>query len=173
MIKNKANHFLRILEELSDANVEFVVGGGVAVVLHGIERSTIDIDLSLYMTRDNIRKFIEVMKKEGMRPNVPVSADVLLDPTMIKKMIEEKHAIVFSFIHPDELFKRVDIFLTEDLSYSNLVKNSEIMKLGKSNIRIVSKKKLLELKKAISPLRNKDIFDIKALEEILRENDDD
>jgi hypothetical protein len=38
-----SNHINEILFALTDAEVEFIVGGGVAAVLHGVERVTLDI----------------------------------------------------------------------------------------------------------------------------------
>ncbi len=44
------NHLNEILMVLSEKNVEFVVAGGVAVVLHEVERLTLDLDLAVKMT---------------------------------------------------------------------------------------------------------------------------
>ncbi len=41
------NHLELILSELKMQNVRFIVCGGVAAVLHGVERMTMDIDISL------------------------------------------------------------------------------------------------------------------------------
>jgi len=37
-------HHETILNALSDAGVEFIVGGGMACILHGVERLTMDVD---------------------------------------------------------------------------------------------------------------------------------
>ena len=43
----------------------------------------------------------------------------------------------------------------------------EIIKVDQYDIKIISSKRLLEMKKAIKPLRDKDVFDIRALEKII------
>ena len=42
-----SNHINEILFALADEGVEFILGGGVAAVLHGVERVTLDIDLDI------------------------------------------------------------------------------------------------------------------------------
>ena len=58
-----SNHINEILFALTDAQVEFVVGGGVAAVLHGVERVTLYIHLALDMDPANVKKFLRVMDK--------------------------------------------------------------------------------------------------------------
>jgi hypothetical protein len=53
-----SNHINEILFALTDAEVEFIVGGGVAAVLHGVEPVTLDIDLALDMEPANVEKFL-------------------------------------------------------------------------------------------------------------------
>ena len=38
-----------ILRSLADARIEFIVGGGVACVFHGVERVTMDVDVAVQM----------------------------------------------------------------------------------------------------------------------------
>jgi hypothetical protein len=51
-----SNHIKEILFALTDAEVAFIVGGGVATVFHGVERVTLDIDLALDMEPANVEK---------------------------------------------------------------------------------------------------------------------
>lgn len=41
-----SNYISEILLAPSDAEVRFIAGGGVAAVLHGVERSTLDVDVA-------------------------------------------------------------------------------------------------------------------------------
>ena len=56
-----------LLETLSEARVDYVLVGGLAVQLHGYMRSTFDIDLVLAMNDENLCRFIEVAKDAGIR----------------------------------------------------------------------------------------------------------
>lgn len=156
---------------LHDSNVEFIIGGGVALVLHGIERMTLDLDIALDLTTENVAGFLNVMKKNSMIPRVPVSGNSLSDPIAVEHMIKEKNAVVFSFIDPDEPLKQVDVFLRAELQYNVLKKDSMICELEGRRIRVISPEKLLQLKKAIDPPRPKDVFDITELRNLIDSTD--
>ena len=47
-----------LLKKLSDAKVEFVLVGGLAVALHGYQRLTMDVDVVLAMDEENLQRFI-------------------------------------------------------------------------------------------------------------------
>jgi hypothetical protein len=52
------NYLKKMLVTLADAGVEFVVGGGVACVLHGVERVTLDLDVAVQMNAPNLDRLI-------------------------------------------------------------------------------------------------------------------
>src|SRR5205823_11136626 len=93
-----SNHINEILFALTDAEVEFVVGGGVAAVLHGVERVTLDIDLALDMDPANVEKFLRVMQDLRLQPRAPVPARDLMSHEAVQRMVAEKGALVFSFV---------------------------------------------------------------------------
>jgi predicted nucleotidyltransferase len=53
------------LVELLDANVEFILIGGYAVIFHGYVRTTGDMDLWLKPDNINKEKFLNVLSKSG------------------------------------------------------------------------------------------------------------
>jgi hypothetical protein len=99
--------YREILSALAKAKVEFIIGGGVACVLQGVERVTMDVDLAVAMTPQNLPIFLKVMKDSGLRPRVPIAPETLLDPRVVQAIVEEKHALVFSFLDPDEPIRHV------------------------------------------------------------------
>jgi hypothetical protein len=48
------NYLKETLVTLADAGVEFAVGGGVACVLHGVERVTLDLDVAVQIARSMV-----------------------------------------------------------------------------------------------------------------------
>jgi hypothetical protein len=111
------NHLKDILQELTEQGVQFVVCGGVAVVLHGVERMTLDLDLVIEMSHENLQRFIDAMRALNLVPRVPVPPEALLDETSRRKMREEKGALVFTFHDIKNPFRQVDIFLTNEPSF--------------------------------------------------------
>ena len=106
------NNYLReILENLVEQDVKFIICGGVAAVLHGVERMTIDLDISLDLEYTHLEKFLFFIKKMNFVPRVAIPANSILDPLKRKMMVEEKNALVFTFIDPDKPYRQIDIFL--------------------------------------------------------------
>lgn len=166
-MKNSNAALVDILNKLNDTGVKFVIAGGVAVVLHGVERLTMDIDASISFEEENIKKFLTVMDDLGLKPRLPVPAETLLDKEKVRIMIEEKNALVFTFIHPENSIKQVDVFLTDNLKYENLIDSCVDMELDGGILKVLSKEKLVELKLKVDPMRDKDMFDIKELQKLI------
>jgi hypothetical protein len=166
----RLNHLKDIILSLAENDVKFIICGGVALVLHGVERMTMDLDISIDLTDDNIRKFLKTMKSLNLVPRAPVPADSLLDPAKRDLMINDKNALVFTFIDTKNPFRQVDIFLIDKLSYDFLKDDVETISVSNYEIKLVSKKGLLKMKRAIKPRRDKDVFDIHVLKRLIHEN---
>ena len=156
-------HYEEILSALVEADVDFIVGGGVACVLHGVERVTMDVDLAVATDPDNFARFLAVMESLGLKPRVPIDPRSLLDKAVLDHIIHEKHALVFSFLDPDQPTRHVDMFLRSDLNHEALADHVETVEFRRKRLKLISKQKLLEIKLAIDPPRQKDQIDIEFL----------
>ena len=87
-------------------------------------------------------------------------------------MIDDKHAVVFTFIDVKNPYKQVDVFLLEELSFETLFKDVEEIAINNMQIKIVTKKKLLEMKNNIEYKRDKDYFDIEVLTKRIEEENE-
>ncbi|MCR9145552.1 MAG: nucleotidyl transferase AbiEii/AbiGii toxin family protein [bacterium] len=161
------NHLQNLLLSLSRAGVRFVVCGGVAAVLHGVERLTVDLDVSVEMSGENLERFLSVLAKLGLEPRVPVPAEALLDPEKIDWMVQEKNALVFTFIDPENLYRQLDVFLAPGFAYEILIKNADRISIDGQEISVLSIPELLAMKRRVDPPRDKDLLDIRALEDLL------
>ena len=161
------NYYADMLLALQEANVNFIVAGGVACVLHGVERLTMDLDLALEMTDENLGRFIEVANKLNLKPRVPVPITFLANADNREIMIKEKNALVFSVVDPLIPMKHIDIFLTAENSYESLVQSCDTIDLRGKNIKVASKNKIIEMKSRITPPREKDNFDISELKKLI------
>ena len=155
-----------LLKELSAADVKYVICGGVACVLHGVERATFDIDLSVSFEKSNLEKILLVARKFGLKPRIPEPVESLLDEIKRKEWYEKKNALVYTFVS-DNSPLQLDIFLQYPMSFEELTENSKLIIIDNVSMNVSSPEDLLFVKKLINPLRDKDITDIKALEEII------
>ena len=71
------NYLKEMLVTLTEYGVKFVVGGGVACALQGVERVTLDLDIAVEVVPENLNRLVEAVEKLGLRPRVPVESSML------------------------------------------------------------------------------------------------
>ncbi len=162
------NFLKEIIIALSENQVRFIIFGGVAIVLHGVERMTLDLDISLDMEQENLLRFLEVMKKENLTPRAPIPSEVLLEKELVDYIIKEKNAVAFTFIDKDHPYKQVDVLIHPDLNYHKWIHKTDTIELFGYNVKILSKEAIIELKQNLSNPRDKDLFDIKELKNSIK-----
>jgi hypothetical protein len=163
---SQESHLVEILCTLSDHHVDFVVAGGVAMVLHGVERTTLDLDVAVSLEPENLRRFLQALASLRLVPRAPVPAEIILDQQRIAELIREKNALVFTFWSPQEPYRQIDLFLTRENSFDDLVADAYLLEIRSRVIRVASRSKLIEMKSRVRPIREKDMSDIRALTEL-------
>lgn len=169
--KDNRDELFQLLKELSKASVKFVVCGGVASVLYGVERATYDLDISVSLDNENLKKIIKVADKFKLKPRIPEPVENLLDDSKRKEWVEKKGALVYTFTSTKGPMQ-LDIFLSHPKSYKELMRTAKLVRIGDYNIRVSSIEDLIFSKKKVVPLRDKDLIDIKELEEIKKNNNE-
>lgn len=160
---------VELLQALSDRNVEYVLVGGLAVQLHGFLRATFDIDLVLAMDDENLTRFIDVARRFGLKPGIPVPIDSLRDAAQIEQWHREKGMLAFSLREPQAAGSVVDVLLRSDIPFERLKANAIRGELFGRRISIAAIDDLLIMKRSAN--RPKDQLDIVALEKIKRGED--
>lgn len=156
---------------LSSARVRFLVAGGIAMNIHGLERATHDIDFIIFLERDNILRFGKVMARLGYRPKIPVKTEDFADEKLRNRWIKEKNMVVFSYYHPKNVFEVVDVFVYHPRPFSEMLKAGKKVPLSGFTVHAVGMKDMLFLKEKAS--RPKDEMDIRYLRNILRKKKED
>lgn len=70
-------HFRDFIKALNDNKVEYVLVGGMAVILHGYVRGTGDMDVWVNKTKDNYGKLVKAFVQFGM-PVFDMTEDAFL-----------------------------------------------------------------------------------------------
>jgi hypothetical protein len=151
-----------IFRALAEKNIDYVVVGGVALVLHGVVRLTGDLDLFVKLEEPNLLKFIAAMKELGYKPKVPVKAEDLADADQRRQWRTDKGMRVFSFYNPAKPMQLVDVFIDEPIPYSKAREGKKIFEAAGIRIPVVSVEHLKALKRISA--RPQDLADIEALE---------
>ncbi len=158
-----------LLQSLSDEQVQYVLVGGLAVQLHGFLRATFNIDLVLAMNDGNLARFIDVAKRYGLAPAIPVPIDSLRNAAQIDEWHREKGMLAFSLREPQAGGSVVDVLVRPEVSFEHLIANAVTGELFGRKVPIASIADLLIMKRVAN--RPKDGLDIVALEKVLRGED--
>ena len=144
--------------------MRYLVVGGIAVNLYGIERATADIDLVVDLEENNLQKFIKVMKEHNYKPKIPVKLDDFTEKEKRENWIKEKGMMVFSLFDPQNPFFLLDVFITEPFDFDEVFEARKEMKSGNVKIPVISIGHLVEMKEKTG--RPQDVSDVFYLKKI-------
>lgn len=71
------SEFEDVLAALNKARVRYLLIGGVASILHGVPRTTVDIDIALDPKPENVRRATRALKEIGLVADTEVVDDIL------------------------------------------------------------------------------------------------
>ena len=154
--------FQPVFSALNDAEVRYVVVGGLAVVLQGHPRLTAGVDIVLDLEPQSARKAMDALKKLGLKARAPVELSAFADPRQRESWIVEKGMTVFSLFSPANPLLILDLFVRDPIPFEKLWTRSKTIELAGLPIHIASIDDLIAMKKAVA--RPQDLLDIEALE---------
>ena len=156
-----------VLTALQDASVRFVLVGGTAVILHGVPRTTADLDLVPDLDETNLAQLVEVMTRLGFVPRAPVPASQLVDGARRREWIEEKGMMAFTFHRPGRALDEVDVLIDSPVGFAELESNARTFQAGGLAVRVAREEDLIRMKSATG--RAQDQSDAEALGRLLAE----
>ena len=159
--------FESLFSALNKAKVRYLVVGGIAVNLYGIERATADIDLVVDLEENNLNRFIAVMKELNFKPKIPVRLEDFMKKEIRESWIREKGMTVFSLFDPKNPFFLLDIFVEMPFNFDVVYEEKEEIHAEKTIIPVVPIKYLIEMKEKVG--RPQDIADVFYLRKIREE----
>jgi len=158
--------FEPVIQALHDAEVRYIVVGGLAVLLHGHARLTADIDIVIDLEPSPARRAIGALLALGLKARPPVDPYDFAKPAVREEWIREKNMTVFSFWDPGNPLREVDLFSRYPLDFEQLWHRSVVVPLGATSVRIASLPDLITMKKAAG--RPQDLEDVSALSKLVR-----
>ncbi len=138
--------FREFIQSLNINDVEYILVGGYAVILHGYIRSTADMDVWVNKTKENYQKLKKALKQFGA-------------PIFSENEFLGNEFNVWGFGKEPN---RIEIMSeVKGVKFDNVYKKSKIYKEDNFNIRYIHLNHLLEAKEAAG--RFKDKNDIEQL----------
>jgi hypothetical protein len=156
--------FKDLFSSLNQASIKYMVAGGIAVNLYGIERATADVDIVLELEKGNLSKFIRVAKKLGLKPKIPVKLEDFIDPEKRKSWRMDKGMMVFSLYDPKNPFFLIDIFTEIPFDFDEVYRQRNRISFENIVIPVVPIKKLIAMKEESDrPQDRADVFYLKKI----------
>lgn len=156
-----------ILRALGEADVRFLVAGGLAVNAHGYHRFTKDLDLVVELDPESVRGLYDALGRLGYRPSVPITADQFADPDLRETLFEEKGMRVLQFWSDEHRETPVDVFVREPFVFEEEYQRADVRELAEvGSVRVVSLDTLIRMKsEADRPEDREDVRHLRMREE--------
>jgi len=149
-----------LLECLIEADVEFVLVGGLAAVVQGAPVTTMDVDIVYNQSSDNISKLINFLKSVGAiyrRPD-----DVVIEPRE-EDLIGKGHALLMTRLGPLDVLAVIEA----EKGYEDLLPHSVEVEFRGHSIQVLDLKTLVDLKESSKDPKDKQRLPV--LREALRQ----
>ena len=153
--------FISLFAVLAATRIRFVVVGGLAMLLQGVDRLTADADLVVDLAADELADAIRALTASGYRPLAPVDPLALLDAATRADWQRSKGMTVFSFWDSTHTRPTVDVLLESPVPFEELWGRADIIKIGSTDVRVAARDDLIRLKESSG--RERDQADIEAL----------
>lgn len=155
----------KIIIQLKKDKVKFVVIGGIASILYGVDRATFDLDIILYPSITNLSKFIVSISKLGYK-NIKIWDKHIgwLDYSNIINIILDDFFTHKTLKFAGDNIIDLDAILVSEDYYNTLIKTTVSLKDGK--FYIPSIQELIKMKSKTKRLQDK--YDITELEKIIK-----
>ncbi len=159
--------FRKIFNALNKGRVKYMVAGGIAVNLYGIERATADLDIVILLDEKNLLRFVSVANAIGLKPKLPVKLEDFLNKDKRKKWMDEKNMKVFSLFDPKNPFFLIDIMMEYEFDFDRAYKNRKKVRMENTIIPLIPLDVLIQMKeKTGRPQDMADAFYLKKLKEV-------
>lgn len=153
--------YLDLFQALEKEGVRYLLVGGLALNIHGVERATMDVDLMLALDTENLQAFLRAAEALRLTPVSPVALANLADPETRRGWVEEKHMLAFALRPPEPAAPTVDILVQPRVDFA-VAWNRRIEKdLGPARVQLAAIDDLIALKTGTG--RQRDEADIEAL----------
>lgn len=130
--------YLDLFRTLQEERVEYIVVGGLAVNLHGVERATMDVDLVLAMDEVNLRRFLSAATRLKLEPVLPVPLQSLCDAKQLDTWVREKRLIAFGLHSTTPNLPTVDIIVRPAVPFDRLHGNRIEKDIGGVRLSLAS-----------------------------------
>lgn len=158
--------YVDLFRALAEHQVRYVLVGGLALNLHGVERATMDIDLAVALEERNLSAALDVAERLDLVPVAPVSLQAARDPATLEQWRREKNMIAFGLRPRTGAGPVVDLLTGLPFPFEILASNAVSRSVEGVAIAVASIDDLIAMKRLSG--RTLDLADVDALESLKR-----
>ena len=154
-----------IIEALNAAKVRYLIVGGVAVIAHGYERLTRDLDLVIALEPENIIRGLKALGSVDFHMAIPVTPEEFAEADRRERWRVEKGMVVLKLW--SDLHRRtpVDVFIYEPFDFAAEYQAAQWEGITPAiRAPVVRYETLIEMKRLAA--RPQDLADIADLAEV-------
>jgi uncharacterized tellurite resistance protein B-like protein len=129
--------FLSLFTLLNTSGARYVLVGGLAVLMHGVDRVTADVDLVVDLAPEAAAAVIGALTASGYRAMAPVDPEQFADAAVRAGRQATNRMQVFSLWDANSQRPTVDILLSP-VEFETLWREAEIIRYRGINIRVAS-----------------------------------
>lgn len=159
--------YLELFAALDRHKVDYLLVGGLAVSLHGVERSTMDVDITVAMNPANLAALIDTAKELKLTPVLPVPLESLSNIELLRDWHTQRHLEVFALRTPELAGVTIDVLLFPPVDFAGMIERAVEFEIAGTAIKVVAIEDLIALKSAVG--RPIDISDVEHLQRIKSE----
>jgi hypothetical protein len=139
----------------------------LAVSLHGVERATMDVDITVAMNPYNLAALIETAKELMLTPVLPVPLESLGNIELLRDWHAQRHLEAFALRTPELAGVTIDVLLFPPVDFAGMIARAVEFEIAGTAIKVVSIDDLIALKNAVG--RPIDLSDVAHLQRIRSE----
>lgn len=158
--------YLDLFGALQSADVKYVLVGGLAMNLHGVERSTMDIDLAIALDDANLQRAVTALRGQDLIPAIPAGWDDVVRPGQLDRWHDEKRMLALSLRKREGIAPSVDILTRPPVPFEQLFANRIVKDIAGVLVSLAGIDDLIALKRVAG--RKIDLSDVEALELLKR-----
>jgi len=143
--------FCDVFDRLENDGVRYVVTSGVAVVLHGYVRSTVDLDIVVDAGPGEAGRALSALVQLGFVPSIPLPLELV----SVMRLFDQSR-------------REVDLFTRYSIPFAELWADSRQVPVGGSVARVISLEHLLRVKRLNG--RPHDLLDLAGLQAMVRDD---
>ena len=154
-----------IIRALNDAEVQYLIVGGLAVNAHGYVRLTRDVDIVLHLQLENVLCALATFKSLGYQSAIPVPLETFADPKSRETWRSERFMIAMKLWSEDHRRTSIDLFIYEPFDFQREASHAVTFEISPGVLApVISFETLIEMK--LSAGRPHDLLDIEELQRL-------